>query len=449
MIRGRTRPAAGIDRPPATYRRAVRRCALISVLCLLVVSAAGYVVSDALAEREALRDATTRARGIAQGVAAPLVTAPARGGDPASLRRMQRVLHARVAEGGVSHMLLWDVDGRILWTSRGDLTGQTFELSRDARDALVGLRAVAHLPDTTTAHPAGLRPEAGQLEVYVGTVGADGEPFLFEAYLPADRIDSDRAAVLPKLVGVGIGSALLLMAMTVPFLLRLARQVDEEQRARTETLRRSVVSWRHQRLQLAQDLHDGVIQDMAAIGMGLTLIDGGSLDGPGSRAVVGRIQESARRGEAALRSLVLDLAPRELAERGLAEAIVDLTRQHTGQGLDITVACPLDLRLPDGTAILAFRVVREGLRNVVKHAAASSVLVEVRLTSGSDAVEVVLVDDGRTAPADGALGSGQGLRLLAETVADVGGSIDLAPLLDGGARLRAVIPFVDVPAMPA
>ena len=367
MRRGSTRVAAGADGPSGTYRRAVRRSCVVGVLSLLVVAGLGYVVSDMLAEREALRDATIRARGIAHGVAAPLVTEEAREGEPTSLRRMGEVLHARIAEGGVSHVVLWDEDGRIIWMSRGDLAGQTFDLEGDARAALTAQRAVAHLPDATPVHAAGLYAEPGQLEVYVGTIGADGQPFLFEAYLPADRIEQDRAAVLPKLLAMGIGSALLLLALTVPFALRLARRVDDEQRARAEALQRSVLSWRHQRLQLAQDLHDGVIQDVAALGMGLTLLEGRALDADMSAEVLGRLQESARRGEAALRSLVLDLTPRELEARGLNDALVDLARQHGRNGLDITLVQGRDLDLADGTAILAFRVVREGLRNVVKH----------------------------------------------------------------------------------
>lgn len=426
----------------STFRRVAVRCALIGVGCLVVATAGAWVVSQQVAEREALRDASARARGIAWGVAGPLVTDGVRRGDPQSLDRIGEVLHARIAEGRVSHIVLWDEDGRILWMSRGDLAGQAYDLSRDAMTALTTQRAVAHLPGATAPHDADLFAEPGQLEVFVGAVGADGEPFLFEAYMPADRIAADRAAVLPRLLGLGMGSVALLLTLFVPLALRLAGRVDDAQRRRTRALGRSVESWRHQRLLLAQDLHDGVIQDMAAISMGMSLLEGRSLDDDASREVLARVVGSARRGEASLRSLVVDLAPRQLETRGLADAVVDLARQHRDQDLDITVSYARDVRVPDGSGILAFRVVREGLRNVVKHAAAGSVLVDVRPGAQADTIEVEVLDDGAVPPAEGALASGQGLRLLAETIEDVGGSLTLGRAPGGGTRLAAVIPFV-------
>ncbi len=56
------------------------------------------------------------------------------------------------------------------------------------------------------------------------------------------------------------------------------------------------------------------------------------------------------------------------------------------------------LRLEEGAAQLAYRIVREGLRNVVKHADASSALVEIRREDGW--VHVVVADDGRGLDAD-------------------------------------------------
>lgn len=428
--------------PSSTYRRVVRLCVLLGVGCLAVVSVVAFLLSQRLADQEALRDAADHARGMAHGVAAPLVTEQARSGDPAGLVRLGRALDAHMAEGGVSLLVLWDEDGRVLWASDRELVGRTFALSVDARTALASQHVVAHLPDTAEPHAAGLHAERGELEAYVGSVGADGRPFLFEAYMPADRIDEHRAALLPELLGIGVGAVVLLLALTVPLALRLARRVDEAQQRRTRSLGRSVESWRHQRLLLAQDLHDGVIQDMAAISIGLSLLEGRSLDDAASGDVLTRVADSARRGEASLRSIVLDLAPRQLETRGLAEAVVDLARQHRGQDLDITVSYSRDVRVPDGSGILAFRVVREGLRNVVRHAAATSVLVDVRAGAQAETIEVEVLDDGAVPPAEGALASGQGLRLLAETIEDVGGSLSLGRVPGGGTRLAAVIPFV-------
>lgn len=427
---------------PTTVRQAVVRFALIGVLCLAGVGIGTYVVSDTLAEREALRDASTRARGLARGIVAPLLTEDVRAGEASGLEPLDTVLQGRIAEGGVSHIVLWDQEGTILWSSDGRHLGETYPLSRGGRDALASQRVVAHLPDSASEHAMGFLVEEGQLEVYVGAVGADGLPFLLEVFLPADRIEEDRAAVLPKLLGVSLGAVLLLLAMIIPLAVQLAQRVDDARRAQTESWSRSIEAWRHQRRLLAQDLHDGIIQDMAAIGLALSLLEGRRIDGAASADVLARLQDSARHAEAALRSLVLDLTPRVLGQTGLPDAVVDLVRQHSRHGLDVTLSYDRDVQVSESTGILAFQVVREGLRNVVKHADATSVLVAVRRGHAPATVEIEITDDGAAGLLPSAMESGQGLRLLRDTIVDAGGSLHLEPATDGGAGLVATIPIV-------
>ena len=434
------RPAGAGDR---SLRGAVTRFAAIGGAGIIIVTAVCYVVSVRLAEYEALRDATVRAQGMARGIAAPLVDEGLRAGRPEDRAGLAEVMEARIAEGGVSEVVLWTGEGRVLWTSEEEHIGKEFELSDDAYVALAEQSTIAHLPDETSEHAELLYHEVGQLEVYVGAVGADGQPFLFEAYLPASRIDADRAAVLPLLLGTGVGSVVLLLALTVPFALGLARRLDESQQARAGALHRSIASWRHQRRLLAQELHDGVIQEMAVMGYGVGLLRQHPDDEEMRESLLDGLEESARRAEAALRSLALDLTPRRLEERGLWDAMSQLVRQHQVRGVDITLDFDSDVHCPDGTGILAFRTVREGLRNVVKHAHARSVRILVKRGALPDTIEVELLDDGPLPPSDHALVSGQGLRLLADTIADVGGSLRLGPGPDGGALLVAVIPYVE------
>jgi signal transduction histidine kinase len=100
-----------------------------------------------------------------------------------------------------------------------------------------------------------------------------------------------------------------------------------------------------------------------------------------------------------------------------------------------------ELRLGEGAARLAYRIVREGLRNVVKHAEAGSALVEIRREEGW--VHVLVADDGRGVEGnveDGELPESEGhlgLRLLRDSVRDAHGHLELAPNRPQGTRLRA------------
>ena len=217
--------------------------------------------------------------------------------------------------------------------------------------------------------------------MYVGIRDADDVPLVFEAYLPPDRIAVDRAAVLPQLLTVGLGSLLLFQLALVPIAWLLVRRVDDAQRARHRMLTQSAATWGHQRRVLAQDLHDGVIQDLAAIGYGLSAIEARVSAEPDLGNITTRLREAVGHAEEALRTMVLDLIPPDLGGDGLAMAVEDLGQRPRAAGLAVTIDVPDHLPSSETTLRLAYQVVREGLRNVDKHATASCVAVRVPSTS--------------------------------------------------------------------
>jgi signal transduction histidine kinase len=424
-------------------RKAQRRFLGLSASALAVVAAAVVLVSQHVAEEEARRDAASRATGIAQGVAGPFVDQRVRDGRPRALAHLTRVLDARIAEGGLTHVVLWSADGRILWADTASLVGQQSTPSSGAVEALRTMDSVVHLPDEREEEAEQRQyGEEGQLEVYVGIRDVDGVPLVFEAYLPPDRIAIDRAAVLPQLLTVGLGSLLLFQLALVPIAWLLVRRVDDAQRARHRMLTQSAATWGHQRRVLAQDLHDGVIQDLAAIGYGLSAIEARVSQEPDLGNITGRLREAVGHAEEALRTMVLDLIPPDLGGDGLAMAVEDLGQRPRAAGLDVTIDVPDRLPCSETTLRLAYQVVREGLRNVDKHATASRVTVRVLEHESGLLVEVV--DDGRGPVADGGTvpAHGHGLALLGSALADAGGWLRLEPAEGGGTALRAGVPLL-------
>jgi signal transduction histidine kinase len=96
-----------------------------------------------------------------------------------------------------------------------------------------------------------------------------------------------------------------------------------------------------------------------------------------------------------------------------------------------------------GVELSAYRVVQEALTNVIKHAGAPSrVEVSVRHLIGSLAIEVV--DDGRGAAAvNGSVDSGHGLLGMRERVELWGGQLAAGPVAGGGYRVSALLPYGD------
>lgn len=83
-----------------------------------------------------------------------------------------------------------------------------------------------------------------------------------------------------------------------------------------------------------------------------------------------------------------------------------------------------------------FYVCAEAVANAIKHAAASTVRIELRTTRTG--IEVVIADDGRGG-ADPARGTG--LRGLADRVAAHGGTTQVVSPPGGGTTLRAQLPL--------
>jgi len=98
--------------------------------------------------------------------------------------------------------------------------------------------------------------------------------------------------------------------------------------------------------------------------------------------------------------------------------------------------------LPPGADLAAYRVVQEGLTNVLRHAGGAPACVRV---CWDDHLEITVSDDGNGGAAAGP--PGRGLLGLRERLALYGGELTAGPRPQGGWRLRAVLPLTG-PAEP-
>ncbi len=412
-------------------RLAIRRFALSSLACLLLVLAGAVVVGSKYAEREALHDAEARASAIAESIAGPLINRGVRTRDPQAVATLASAMHGRMVGDSLRYVKLWAADGSVIWSTQTELVGQVYPLEEDVT-ALFGTRkATASLSTLTKAeNVAEIREgERELLEVYAGAFDADDQPVVFEAYITTDQMRADQHATVVKLMLLTVPAVVLLLAMLLPLAVSLARRVQRGQAERDKLVGHALRAAELERRRLAQDLHDGVIQDLSGVAYALPAVAHSLPEGPDgdhARLTLGRLSGIIGRDVGALRTMLLDLTPPDLrGEEGLRDALEDLAARTRAEGLEVGVR--VDAVLPVPMASLVYRVVREGLRNVVKHASASRVQVHVGLREGQ--VEVVVRDDGArdagpgqapsTATTDA--GNGQGLRLLADTVADVGG----------------------------
>jgi signal transduction histidine kinase len=412
------------------------------VVLLLVLIVATLLLANRIAEQEALRDARSQAYNIANLVVAPLVNAKIRDHAPGSSAELATVIDNRMSDGSVIHIKLWNRDGTVLWADEKNLVGRRFPLTQDVQ-RLFGTRQVtAEVSPLTKAENAGERQDSELLEVYAGTRDADHEPMVFEAYFSTDSMRLDQQAIYRSYLPLLIAALLLFQMAVLPLALSLARRVERGLAERSGWMRHALLASDLERRHIAQDLHDGVIQDLAGLSYAMPTLEAELSDGsasPKARETSRRVSQILSRDVAALRSMMTDIYPPDLDGQGFATAVRDLARGAGERGVQVQVDMAPDLRIPMDTARLAYRIVREGLRNIAKHAQATAASVEVRRES--ELLVVSVSDNGRgvqDAPvADGHLG----LVLLEDTVRDLGGVMALRSESSGGAVLEASFPL--------
>jgi len=225
------------------------------------------------------------------------------------------------------------------------------------------------------------------------------------------------------------------------------RAAEQERSGRTlRRLQANVVEAREEeRRRIARELHDELGQRLTALKMEVSSLAKRvglhAADAPVS-SMLAMLDETV----AAVRRIASDLRPLMLDDLGLNAAIEWLARDTARRtGIDISVQLSEGPEPPDERLATAlYRMVQEGLTNVVRHAQARQVQVQVRMNG--DAVELTVTDDGVGLPEPGAVREdAYGLLGLRERVAMLGGTLTLDNRPGGGARLAVRVPLAHKP----
>jgi signal transduction histidine kinase len=145
------------------------------------------------------------------------------------------------------------------------------------------------------------------------------------------------------------------------------------------------------------------------------------------------------------RRIVESLRPTLLDNMGLLPAVRWITQETCNRaGLQYTEIHPeQEPELIDDAAIMVFRLVQESLTNIVKHASATQVKVEIAMQDGS--MLIVIEDNGVGIDSDrrDAVGS-HGLATMRHRVRSFGGVFEIGTPAQGGTRVSALVPLRDI-----
>jgi two-component system sensor histidine kinase UhpB len=198
-----------------------------------------------------------------------------------------------------------------------------------------------------------------------------------------------------------------------------------------------------QRREIARALHDELGQSVTAI-RSLAMSVALRAEGVDAQAVQAArlIGEEAGRLYDQMHGLIPRVAPMPLDHLGLADALADLVERvrasHSGTRIDLdTQHVPEPVE--EATALVAYRVVQEGLTNALRHARARQVRVAV--AGGEGRLQVSVSDDGAGLPEDWRAKGHFGLRWLTERAESLGGSLAVERRAEGGTEVRAALPL--------
>jgi len=222
-----------------------------------------------------------------------------------------------------------------------------------------------------------------------------------------------------------------------------AEAVEREREAQRLFSQRLIESQEDERKRLAGELHDELGQELLIIKHRAQLALSSGNDGD---AHLREIVETADEAISNVRKVSRNLRPYQLERAGLTatlRSMLESVSRSTDMELEVELA-PIDGLLPRDREIDMFRIVQEGLNNILKHSAATGAGISIK--TSDDSLLLKITDNGKGFDtAAGAAGPGDepglGLKSISERVRMLGGELRLFSTPGRGTELTVTVPI--------
>lgn len=377
------------------------------------------------------------------------------------LERMLRCA-AEVADARYAALGVYAASGRIERFLHHGVDSQTVARIGDLPSGrgLLGEVIVAEgpirLPDLA-AHPGscGFPPHHPPMHSFLGVPVRLGRQRFGNLYLTEkrgggefDTDDEHLVVTLATFAAAAIEGALL-ATVERERAVALAELAATEERARAqrEMLGLVIGAQEAERARVARDLHDEVGQSLTSVLLGLRLVTdslhGTEVDIADALTLADEVRNLVTAALDGVRRLAFELRPTVLDDVGLVPAIRrlagDVATRH-GVPVDLVLdGLDDDSRFPPELETVVYRVVQEGLTNVVRHARASS--AAVFLAADAVCLRGTVSDDGVGFDVPAGPPRSLGLAGMAERAALVGGHVKIIAAPGGGTRVVLEVPL--------
>lgn len=204
------------------------------------------------------------------------------------------------------------------------------------------------------------------------------------------------------------------------------------------------------RNKIATELHDEICRDLTVLGMNMAIISNGMKDLVPKR-LTARAKVSSKMIKSishTVRNIMVGLRPPMLEDYGLQATIrwhADLFSKRNGIAVDFDTD-ELFPRLSEEQETTLFRISQEAHMNVLKHAAAGTVTIKLRIVG--DMIRFSVADDGEgflpNGPSHIQNSSGWGVKIMRERAELIGGIFQVESVPGKGTTVSVVMPLKDV-----
>jgi signal transduction histidine kinase/ligand-binding sensor domain-containing protein len=237
-----------------------------------------------------------------------------------------------------------------------------------------------------------------------------------------------------------LASVLCMVGGLLLFYRRRVSALENEQRIQREFSLRLMESQENERKRIAGELHDSLGQNLLVIRNRALL--GLKETGENTRTQLDLISSVASQAIEEVREIAYDLRPYQLDRLGLTKAIASIT-SGLATPIHFTVTIdPIDDHIGKEQAIHVYRIVQEGINNIVKHANASEASIAVRLEG--EKISITISDNGvgtqQGENRDAGGRRGFGLVGISERARVLNGTVTVESAPGRGTSLRVVVP---------
>ncbi|GAA0993911.1 hypothetical protein GCM10009555_085430 [Acrocarpospora macrocephala] len=411
--------------------------AIAVVICVLITLGVWRFAED-----DAHRRVETVARQVAATMLAPMIEQNFLRLDSFGRGYLRSRVAPFLKSGTVQRIKVFRLDGElatVVFSDEPRVEGLSGRVDSQLATRLDAGDVLVQPVPRDAAHRYEASLPGSRLEVFSGFRDAGGNDMRLELYLPVDVAGTSRNAAFVLLPTVLIGM-LLLTAATVPLSVTLARRLERDRAEQRAAREYGLAAAELARRDLAQRLHDGVIPDLAGVGL---LLQRAQLGWSRHHDLLDKAQDLLAGDLRELRTLLTELVPADLVGQDFAGSLHDLASriregESSGQGpaVDISAVDHLDERL----AVVLYRVAGELLRNAFRHAHART--VRVRVVALETAIELTVTDDGMGFDPHRTRRPGHvGLRLVQRVIDDHGGQLVVISAPGRGTAVTVSMPY--------